>query len=64
MMFCREVQLSAWEHHIPKGIMKLQLYGRFIIPYENHKDGPLNLLFLFLKYMIGIDVWQIPFGIM
>jgi hypothetical protein len=41
----------------PNGIMKLQLDGRFIIPYANHKDGPLYLLFLFLKYIFGIRDW-------
>ncbi len=57
-----ELQCSVWSHSaasirnniVPNRIMKFQQQRRFIFPDQNHKDGPLKLLFPFLKYTFGI----------
>ncbi len=74
MIFWREVQylmqLFSCQHR-EQNIFKRNyeitvviLWRRVIFLDYNYKDCPLNLSFTFLKYIFGIEVWLIPFGIM
>ncbi len=72
MIFCREVPVRSVldaayrEQHISKWNYEITEVQEIHIPDQNYKDGPLKLLFPFLKYIFGtgIEVLQFNFVIL